>query len=244
MWPINLVRDFRLRFGRLRQTLWRGRASVVPFLPEAKYVAGHNDLFPGLRQKGGKSVYWLHQLLAELFDLIGGPEIAQFLMHLTTNTTPLTADEIAVMSSILGPAGLRYREIRVAEGGLFDLIFKYNGNLAFATWHTINLPRSGRHTRANLAVVVHELTHVYQYEQVGSRYLGEAIYMLITTRRECYTYGSLAELQAAVAAGKRYSHYNREQQAQIVQDYYSLKQGKRDVSAYEPLIAQLRVGEV
>ena len=240
MWPLNLVRDFPVRFRRLVQTLRRGWAGAWHLAPAAR----QQRLGLWLRQSAGETANWVHLLVVQVFDLAGGPEIAQFFMHLLTHTTPLTPAERAAISAILGSKGLRYGEVRVAEGGLFDLVFKVNGNLAFTTWHTINFPRSGHHTRANLAILIHELTHVYQYEQVGSRYLGEAIYKLVTTRRNCYAYGAAAGLQAAQAKGEGYRDFNREQQAQIVQDYYTLCQKGEDVSAYEPFIAQARAGDV
>ena len=253
LWPINLVRDFPVRLARLLATLWRGVKGVVFFLPDLVNVrsvgGGNGRLSPYLRYKSGRFVDWLHQLLANLFDLIGGPEIAQFFMHLITKTTPLTGAEIAMMSSVLGSHALRYGEIRVAEGGLFNLIFKLNGNLAFATWHTINLPLNSdsqgySHTRQNLPIVVHELTHVYQYEQIGTRYLGEAIYMLIKTKRDCYNYGGGSGLAAACSHGKKYCDFNREQQAKITQDYFYLRQAGYDTTPYEPFLQQARAGDL
>jgi hypothetical protein len=244
MWPVNLVRDFPVRFGRLCATLGHGVAGVVRFLPEASREVGRGRLWPGLWLTLGRGLSWAHLFVVQLFDLYGGPEIAQFWMRLFTNTTPLSGEEIAVISSILGPNAMRYGEVRVAEGGVLDVVFKYNGNLAFATWRTINLPKDGRHTRANLPVVVHELIHVYQYECVGSRYLGEAIYTLVKTKRDCYDYGSVAGLQAATEQGRRFRDYNREQQAMISQDYYTRGQAGKDVSAFEPFISQLRAGEL
>ena len=145
-----------------------------------------------MRYKFGRIIDWIHRLVTQLFDLVGGPEIAQFFFHFFTMTTPLTEDEIEMMSSIAGPKAIRYDEVRVAGSGLLDIIFRFNGNLAFATWHTVNMPRKGSHTRANQSILAHELTHVYQYEQVGTRYLGEAIYMLVKTKRDCYEYGGSA----------------------------------------------------
>lgn len=247
MWPTNLLRDFPVRAKRLAHTLWRAAAGSTNFLmnPRRRADRAHENG----RSLQGDFFSWLHQLLAQSFDLIGGPEILQFLMHLITNTTPLTDDEIAMISAILGPGKMRYKEIRVAEGGLLESIFRRNGSLAFSTWHTVHFPRheGGRrhpHTRSNLPIVVHELTHVYQYHRVGSRYLGEAIYQLIKTKRNCYDYGSIRGLEQAAAAGKQFSGFNREQQAQIVQDYFTLMQKDADVKAYEPFIRQLRDGAI
>ena len=244
MWPVNLLRDGLVRNGRLRRTLWHGLLGLVSLVPDGVQAARMGDFRGWLGEQPGRFLFGLHGLLAELFDVVGGPEIAQFLMHLITHTTPLTPTERAMMMDVLGPEAMRYGEIRVAEGGLMDWVFARNGNLAFTTWRTVNFPRNGRHTRANLAILVHELTHVYQYEKVGSRYLGEAIYVLIKTKRACYDYGKTAGLCQATAVGKRYKEYNREQQAQIVQDYFSCRQHGQDVSAYEPFMTEVRAGQI
>ena len=244
MWPINLVRDFPIRAGRLLRTFARAVNAILFFVPEFLDAVRNRETFSWLRMKFGRFVDWLHQLFTQLFDLVGGPELAEFLIHFTTKTTPLSGEEIGIISRILGPQAMRYGDVRVVEGGLFDLIFRLNGNLAFATWHSINLPRTGRHTRENRGIVVHELTHVYQYERVGTRYLGEAIYMLIKTKRDCYNYGGTQGLIGACAIGRHYRHYNREQQAMITQDYYNRSEQGMAVDSYEPFIAQVRSGEL
>lgn len=244
MWPINLVRDFPVRAQRLLKTLWRALRAIILFLPEL-WRAGRGDNFgKWLCPQIGSFFNWLHQLITQLFDLFGGPEIGEFVMHFFARSTPLTSDEITMISSILGQDSLRFGDVRVVEGGIFDWVFKVNGNLAFATWHSINLPRTGRHTRENLPIMVHELTHVYQYENVGSRYLGEAIYMLIKTKRDCYNYGGRAGLQDACGSGINYCNFNREQQAKITQDFYDLRTRGKDVTAYEPFITQVRARDI
>lgn len=244
MWPINLVRDFPARGGRVARTLLIGVGGVAAFGPHLLAARRAGEIRPFLRQTVGRISFWLHRMGNELFDLAGGPELGEFFLHLITNTTPLTGTEIGQAAAVLGPTGMRYGDVRVAQGGLLDLIFKLNGNLAFATWHTISLPKSGRHTRDNWPLVMHELTHVYQYEHIGSRYLGEAIYMLVKTKRDCYDYGDVDGLKTAVVAGKRYLDYNREQQAMIVQDFCFLTARGADVQAYAPFIAQLRAGKL
>lgn len=242
LWPINLVRDFPIRFRRLMQTAGRLLVGILYFLPELIDAIRFAETKRWIRHKLGRIFDWLHRLAAQLFDLFGGPELAQFFLHFFTSTTPLTADEIAMMSNITGPDALRYNEVRVAQGGILKIIFKINGNLAFATWRTINIPLTGRHTRNNRSLVAHELTHVNQYEQIGSRYLGEAIYMLVKTKRDCYDYGGRSGLTYACSTGIHYCDYNREQQAMIVQDYYTLQQAGAEVSAYQPYIDELQAG--
>ncbi len=217
LWPLNLVRDFPARARRLGKT---GRTAVT-----------HQ---PPLRQT-------LHLLIVQLFDLAGGPELAQIFLRLLAHTTPLTAAETAVMTDIIG-LQLRYTDVRLATGGLSRWIFRYNGNLAFTAWHTIFLPETPARSRQNRALLVHELTHVYQYERVGTRYMTEAIAVLIATRRDCYAYGGAAGLAQAHAQQIPLASFNQEQQAQIVQDYFSLWVAGEDVTAYLPYMEEVRCG--
>lgn len=237
-WPVNLVRDFPARSQRLLVTLWvglvgLGRTAVMLGRGEAK-----GDFW---RRRVGGAFFWLHRLLNELFDFVGGPEIGEFFLRMIANSTPLTGEEMGKVAAVFGPNGLRYSDVRVTEGGLLErVIFRYNGNLAFATWHTVHIPLTGKHTRDRWSLMMHELTHVYQYENVGSRYLGEAIYMLIKTKRDCYNYGFIDGLKAAISEGKLYAAYNREQQAMIVQDFVALNEKGHDTAVYLPFIDQLR----
>ena len=59
-----------------------------------------------------------------------------------------------------------------------------------------------------------------------------------------YGYGGAAGLRRDRAAGRHYRDYNREQQAQIAQDYYELLQTHGDTSDYDAFIAELRAGEL
>lgn len=175
----------------------------------------------------------LHHLFSSLFDLLGGPEAIQFVMHLGMRVTPLTAVEIAAIASVLGPDAIEFKEVRVAEGGILALVFRLNGGRAFATWHTMHLPPG---KREDLSLLVHEATHVYQYERVGSVYIGEAIYAQRQLGRKCYDYGGPEGLEA----GRCYRAFNREAQAQIAQDFYRRKASGKAVSAYLPYVEALR----
>ncbi|MCI0396957.1 MAG: DUF4157 domain-containing protein [Chloroflexi bacterium] len=216
---MNLARDFSRRAGRLA-----GTVATPPAAGRPASVAA-----------------WLHALLCRFFDLAGGPEVAQFFIRLVTHTSPLTEVEIAAAAAVLGLGAVRYRQVRVAEGGVWRLAFKLNKNRAFATWHTVNLP-PGR--RSDLSLLVHELAHVYQYERVGTVYIGQGLSVQARLGRQAYDYGGPAGLATARAAGKRYWHYNREQQGQIAQDYFRRLQSGADTVAYEPFIAELRAGQL
>jgi hypothetical protein len=173
---------------------------------------------------------------------MGGPEIVQYAMHLFMETTPLSREEQQAISSVLGPRAIRYEDVRVAEGGILPLVFRHNGGRAFCTWHTIHLSRAGPHSRADLSLLVHEATHVMQYERRGSRYLGEALFAQRRLGRGAYHYEGEEGLRKAWKAGMALSVFNREAQAQIAQDYYWRRELGLDTSAYEPYISAIRVG--
>ena len=153
----------------------------------------------------------------------------------------MTGDEIAAASLVLGPRALRYQDVRVAQGGVLRWIFARNGQRAFATFHTVNLPEEGYHQRSNTEIVAHEIVHVYQYERAGSRYFAEA---LVGQHGEGYGYGGPAGLLEAAQRGKRMADFNREQQAQIAQDYLAALRSRGDLAPYEPFIEQLRRGKI
>lgn len=227
LWVANLVRDLPRRARRLGKVL--------------DGSGGTLHLGPG-RAPAHSIVVRLHQLLVCLFDLAGGPELAQYLMHMATETSPLTPEEREAIASVLGPRAIRYEDVRIAEGGILPLIFKFNGGRAFCAWHTIHLPRRGPYTRADLSLLVHEAVHVYQYEQIGSAYIGEALYAQRQLGRGAYEYGGEAGLRRARKEGFPFSAFNREAQAQIFQDYFRRRERSADVSAYRPYLARLRAG--
>ncbi len=240
-WLANLVRYLPARVARVVMTLGVGLLALLTFGPAAVKVARAErsrtrPFVAGCARRGGIR---LIQLVLEVADLIGAPEIFAFVWRVLTRTSPLTGEEIAAAASVLGPNAVRYQDVRIAQGGVLGWVFSRNGQRAFATFHTVNLPEEGRHQRANIDIVVHEIVHVYQYERAGSRYFAEA---LLGQREEGYDYGGPEGLRAAWSEGKRLRDFNREQQAQIVQDYYAAIRSRGDLTAYEPFIRQMREG--
>lgn len=223
-WPINLWRDFGMRIGRL------GRL----FSPKTKLRFGAR----------------LHQIIVGLLDLIGFPEFVEFFFRAVTRSSRLTDAEIEMVTAVLGKNALRFNEVRVLENGLLSFIFRFNGNFGFAFCHSVCLPTTSYHpdrighVRANRPIVMHELTHVYQYEHIGSRYLGEAIYVLIKTHRDCYRYGGKKGLEARKAKNGRFADLNREQQAMLVQNYFADLEKGEDTTPYAPFMEQVRNGEL
>lgn len=217
-WPRQLVKQMPVRLWRLRR-----RADGPP--------AGH-EMMPLV-------LFRAHRWLAQLFDLVGGLELLQIWLRLFARTAPLTPEERQEVASVLGENGLRYDEVRVAQGGWLRLAFRYNGNRAFAIGHTLFLPEIGRD---DFSLLLHELVHTCQYERLGSRYIGEALFAQRWLGRGCYEYGGAEGLAQALAAGRSLASFNREAQAQIVQDYQRRLLAGEDVTAYEAFVEAMRRG--
>jgi hypothetical protein len=243
-WLANLIRYLPVRVGRLGLTLGFALIGVVTFLPVGLRVwrrGGRAHFAAWLRSRVRHGAFRTVQFALQVLDLFGAPEFFAFLWRAVTHASPLTGAEISAATSVMGPSSLRFQDIRVSQGGVLGPIFKRNGGRAFATFHTVNLPAAGVHKRSNVAILVHELTHVYQYERAGSRYFAEA---LLAQHEAGYDYGGTEALQLACRQGKHLRDFNREQQAQIVQDYYECRSCGQDSAVFEPFIAELRAGKV
>ena len=89
-------------------------------------------------------------------------------------------------------------------------------------------------------VLIHELTHVWQYQRFGWIYLARTLSVQLRSGREGYRY--------TLESGRRLADYNLEQQGDIARDYYcALKLGRnctrtasRDPAAWEALVAEFR----
>jgi hypothetical protein len=233
LWPRNLVRYLPFRARRFAETAGQTVASS----PEATLQRAADQAArssAGIATRAGA-------LLAHLSDLVGTPEAFRILWHLLTHNSQLSPSEVAYAASVLGPEAIRYRDVRVAEGGILRPIFRLNRGRAFTTFHTINLPGKNGVGRTLEGLVVHELVHVLQHERLGSVYIGQCLH---AQRTEGYGYGGAAGLYEARDQGRRLCDFNREQQAQIAEDYYNCCRAGVDVTAYEPFIQDLREGSI
>ena len=201
-WIANLIRYLPARLGRIALTLVFAAVGLVTFVPLGVRVwrrGGRANFIAWLRSgcAGGRCAWcnwccrrWICSACRSFLRCCGGPQPTR---------SPLTGAEISAVASVLGPFALRYQDIRVAQRGILRLVFKANGGRAFATFHTVNLPATGDHQRANVDILLHELVHVYQYERAGSRYFAEA---LLAQQEEGYGYGGRGGLAAGVRPGQ------------------------------------------
>ncbi len=171
----------------------------------------------------------------------------------------LSVVEIGEAGVVFG-AGLDFTRVRVSEDAAWpDSLDRFaarlqgaplpTGHNAITLGHHSFFPVALRTAAANIQSgffddmgwLIHELTHVWQFEHRGIGYLFEAINVQIRLGRAAYDYGGAAGLHFARVASPSITHFNVEQQGDIARDYYLRKSQGLDISDWEFFVEQLRV---
>ena len=145
----------------------------------------------------------------------------------------MTEWEIRQARRVFGNA-LDYAEVTIAEGSVSAKIASAGG-YARTIGNVINFPTGGSR---DMAFMIHELTHVWQYQTTGWTYAPKALWAQVA---EGYGYtesGKTAaeSLKDARTAGKTLHSYNEEQQGDILRDYYRRLRSGADTSAWDPFV--------
>lgn len=118
-----------------------------------------------------------------------------------------------------------------------------SANAVCLGWH-VYFPRV-LHTRPHeinlqdMAWLLHELTHTWQYQQRGPVTILSALHIHLFSRSNPYDYGGEQGLRAAIHTRRTWADFNIEQQADIVRDYYLRVRQARDIHAWEPFIKEI-----
>lgn len=131
------------------------------------------------------------------------------------NTRPLTAAEIALAKTVYGDS-IRYKRVRVDE---FALIGPRQARICYVSFYIVNSWQG-----MSKSTLIHELMHVWQYEQMGAVYMPRAIRAQFSEMG--YNYGGVEALKAHSLKGLDVRSFNLEQQADIVEDYYRISKGR------------------
>ena len=169
----------------------------------------------------------------------------------------LTPTEQAEAWSVFGEA-VEYARVRVYEdAGWTNALPRLHARLArrpapsadnaVTLGHRVSFPRrldtaveaiaAGRF--ADFGWLMHELTHAWQAERLGVRYLLQALQAQVRLGEQVYDYGGEEGLRRATGAGFGLRGFNVEQQAEIARDLYMRRKHGLDVSAWMPFAAEL-----
>jgi uncharacterized protein DUF4157 len=122
----------------------------------------------------------------------------------------LSEAEIDAARKVFG-SSIKYESVRIEKmGGFTELI---NGSRAYTLGNTINLPgKVHAYPSQYVSIIIHELTHVWQYQHGGWGYIPNAL--LAQTFGDGYDFGK------ALRQGRPWAKMNPEQQAQMIQDAF------------------------
>jgi Subtilase family len=166
---------------------------------------------------------WIGRVSIDLAETLGIPEDAETIAALIKpETRSLTPDEIKLAKSVFGNS-INYRLVKLDEAAKTvdwaKQLKGFNAPRPFTTFHTIN--SWGKLEKETL---IHELTHIWQYEHGGAKYIPEAL--AVNGKSSGYDYKGVSNLRKLQAARKGMSSFNPEQQAKIVEEYFLIKTGQ------------------
>ena len=211
---IRWITKLPTRIGRLLLHIWRGVKSLKPWSVKWWQSLGNISSWGGL-------LSWLGTSLVYLLEIAGIGEIYETIIDFVKfNTRPLTSSEIAKARIVFGNS-INYQLVRVDKRALIT-----DDKRPYVSFHTINAwgPLDD-HT------LIHELTHVWQYEKMGAIYMPKALHD--QKFGAGYDYGGISKLAERKDKGEGFNSFNLEQQGEILGDYYYYKEagskGKEDL---------------
>jgi hypothetical protein len=224
LFPLRLLRFFRhlvdglLRIPNRRQYWWQSEID---------------------RRNARELLWWLLECSIYFLECFGLVEIYETLADLLKfNTRPLRPWEIELAKPYFGNS-INWKRVRIDERAF---IGPRRGQFCYVSFYTIN--SWGSMTNS---LLLHELTHIWQYEQMGALYLLRAL--RAQRSKMGYNYGGVSTLKAYLKSGKNLFAFNLEQQCEIVSDHYLLKNGYsprygsgklEDLKTYDAFIRQLQ----
>lgn len=159
---------------------------------------------------------WCADLIFYIIDVVAIPEFYEtiFLM-VKWNSRRMNDFELATARSIFGTA-IQYDLVRIDQNARFGT---KKLALAYVSFNTINY----RHS-ISTEIFIHEMVHIWQYQQFGSIYIARAI--KAQKSKEGYDYGGVSNLYNVMLKGGSLLDFNFEQQADIIEDFYRIQQQK------------------
>ncbi|MCB0568857.1 MAG: hypothetical protein KDC66_03800 [Phaeodactylibacter sp.] len=206
--PLRVVDAARYLPRRLKRLWVHCQAGIgrLRDIPEPEWLS---------RTAGGSVAWWWLEFLLMLLDCLALSELYETLMDFVKfNSRPLAAREKQLARAIFGRS-VNYERVRIDERAFAG---PRQFRLCYVSFYHINAwgPMPD-------ALLVHELVHVWQYQRMGIVYIPRALHARYSP--EGYNYGGAEGLQAALSAGRSFHDFNLEQQADIVADYFRIREG-------------------
>jgi hypothetical protein len=227
---IRWITSLPARLKRLVVHLWNGVKSLKPWSLEWWKSLGKAETWKNFG-------LWLGELAIYALEVGGIGEIYETIADfIKFNTRAMTDDEIKLAKTVFGNS-INYNLIRIDEYAVLGPSFS---GREYVSFHTIN-----GWGKIEPATLIHELTHIWQYEKMGAMYMPRALHG--NSKPGFYDYGGV---QALIDnAGKGMDAFNPEQQGDIMEDYYRIlnnmptKHGsatKADLIDYEVYVNEVK----
>ena len=217
-WLWDFITWMPSRLWNMIRHLGRGIADVGLWIADiVSVIRGDEGLLHWLGRAVLGGATWVARFFAQVLDVAGAGELWTLVTNIIKfNTRSLNDTEKEEARKVYGNF-ISYWQVRIDERSLISAIGAYarsSPGMGVTTAHTINFNRPINATAGSgdMAWLIHELGHVAQYTAVGLQYLGEAVHAQATAG---YDYGGGSAL-----AGKELRDFNREQQPDILKDYY------------------------
>jgi hypothetical protein len=95
----------------------------------------------------------------------------------------------------------------------------------------------------DMAWLIHEITHAWQYQHRGWSYFWQAIRAQIQLGIHSYDYGWEQGLYEALTRGESLHDFNPEQQGEIARHYYYRLKQSLDTQAWDPFVLFFKLGQ-
>lgn len=205
---VDFVRLIPIRFYRIGKHF--GRLFHKP--PKTSIWS---DLWPEQTSALYRLVNWHLTLGIYLLELLGVGEIYEtFTDFIKFNSRAMTEREITIAQTIYGNQ-INYRRVRLDA---YALLGPKQQNICYVSFYLIN-----SWGKMSDALLIHELVHIWQYEQMGAVYMPRAL--AAQTSSPGYDYGGVFGLKNALRMDDDLRSFNLEQQGDIVADYYRIRNG-------------------
>ena len=180
---------------------------MLAFSPSAEKEVVKQQISFGIRN-------WWIDFLFLVLDLSGLGNIYELLQEwVKPNTRGLYDWEKELARSVFKDS-IQYAKVRIDE---YALIGPRRYRLCYVSVNTINA-----WGKMENSLLIHELTHVWQYQHFGLAYIPRAL--RAQHSKTGYNYGGIKQLKKYKDQGKSIFAFNLEQQADIVSDYYRLRE--------------------
>lgn len=141
---------------------------------------------------------------------------------------------------VIDHAGMRLRGLKPSATSHNAITL---GNHIFFPLGLPESPVPAKHPDRHLVSwLIHELTHVWQYQHMGWRYLFIALTTQIRQGKDAYLFGGEEGLNEHLRLGHKLADFNLEQQGDIARSFYDQLCDGRSAFAWRPFIAQIQSG--